>query len=48
VRTGLKEVVLPEQNQSDWLELPEDVRQKIKATFVRKISDLLPNVFKNR
>jgi ATP-dependent Lon protease len=48
VRTGLKEVVLPDQNRSDWLELPEGVRQKIKATFVGKISDLLPNVFKNR
>ena len=46
VRTGLKEVVLPEQNQSDWLELPDEVRQKIKATFVRKISDLLPHVFR--
>jgi len=46
VRTGLKEVVLPEQNRSDWLELPEGVRQKIKATFVRKISDLVPHVFK--
>jgi ATP-dependent Lon protease len=46
VRTGLKEVVLPEQNQSDWLELPEGVRQKIKGTFVRKIADLLPHVFR--
>jgi ATP-dependent Lon protease len=48
VRTGLKEVVLPDQNRNDWLELPEDVRQKIKATFVRKISDLLPYVFKTK
>ncbi len=46
VRAGLKEVILPDQNRTDWLELPEDVRQKIKATFVRKISDLLPVVFK--
>ena len=41
VRSGLKEVILPEQNRSDWLELPDDVRQKIKASFTRKISDLL-------
>src|SRR5436190_4750418 len=46
VRAGLKEVILPDQNESDWLELPEGVRQKIKATFVKKISDLLPVVFK--
>src|SRR5207244_7613351 len=38
VRSGLKEVILPEQNRSDWLELPDDVRQKIKASFTRKIS----------
>ena len=46
VRTGVKEVVLPEENRNDWLELPDDVRQKIKATFVRKVADLLPHVFK--
>ncbi|HKQ39287.1 MAG TPA: endopeptidase La, partial [Verrucomicrobiae bacterium] len=46
VRAGLKEVILPDQNRSDWLELPDDVRQKIKANFVKKISDLLPVVFK--
>ena len=46
VRTSLKEVVLPEENRSDWLELPDDVRQKIKVTFVRKVADLLPHVFK--
>lgn len=41
VRSGLKEVILPDQNRSDWLELPQDVRNKIKVNFAKKISDLL-------
>ena len=46
VRTGLKEVVLPDQNRSDWLELPDEVRQKIKVSFAKKIGDLLRLVLK--
>jgi ATP-dependent Lon protease len=41
-RSGLKEVILPEQNRNDWLEVPEEVRQKMKAHFVRDISQLFP------
>jgi ATP-dependent Lon protease len=39
-RSGLKEVILPEQNRNDWLEVPEEVRQKVKAHFVNDISQL--------
>ena len=39
-RSGLKEVILPEQNRNDWLEVPEEVRQKMKAHFVNDISQL--------
>ncbi len=45
-RFGLKHVALPEQNQPDWSEVPEEVRQKIKAHFVRHISELLPLVLR--
>src|SRR5205807_10060218 len=41
-RFGLKHVVLPEQNSSDWSEVPEEVRQKLEAHFIRHISELLP------
>jgi ATP-dependent Lon protease len=41
-RFGIKEVLLPEQNSSDWPEVPEEVRQKMKVHFLRHISDLLP------
>src|SRR5262245_58000164 len=41
-RSGIKEVILPEQNRNDWTEVPEEVRNKMKAHFVRHISDLVP------
>jgi len=41
-RSGLKQVILPDQNRNDWLEVPVEVRQKLKAHFVRNISQMIP------
>ena len=41
-RYGLKQVILPEQNQSDWLDVPEEVRARIKVHFVRQIAEIFP------
>jgi ATP-dependent Lon protease len=41
-RSGVKQLILPEQNRSDWLEVPEDVRRKLTVHFVRHIDDLIP------
>jgi len=40
-RSGLKQVILPEQNKNDWLEVPDEVRHKMKAHFVTHISELI-------
>jgi ATP-dependent Lon protease len=40
-RSGLRQVILPEQNKNDWLEVPEEVREKMKAQFVTHISELI-------
>jgi ATP-dependent Lon protease len=40
-RFGLKQVILPEQNRADWSEVPDEVRDKLKAHFIRHISELL-------
>jgi ATP-dependent Lon protease len=40
-RSGIKQVILPEQNRSDWQEVPEEVRSKMKVHFARHISDLI-------
>ena len=41
-RFGLKQVILPDQNEPDWTEVPEEVRKKLKVHFIRHISQLLP------
>jgi ATP-dependent Lon protease len=40
-RFGIKEVILPELNKSDWLDVPMEVRAKLKVHFVRHISDVI-------
>jgi ATP-dependent Lon protease len=40
-RSGVKEVILPEQNKNDWVEIPDEVRRKMKVHFVSHISDLI-------
>lgn len=41
VRFGVKHVILPEQNKPDYLEVPAEVRAKIKAHFVNHISQVI-------
>jgi ATP-dependent Lon protease len=41
-RFGIKHVILPDQNKSDWTEVPDEVRSKLKVHFIRHISELLP------
>jgi ATP-dependent Lon protease len=41
-RFGIKQIILPEQNQPDWSEVPAEVRDKLKVHFIRHISQLLP------
>ena len=41
-RFGIKQVILPEGNQGDWLDVPEEVRKKMKVHFVRQIAEVLP------
>ena len=41
VRFGVKNVILPEQNKPDWLEVPAEVRAKIKVHFVSHISEVI-------
>ena len=41
-RFGIKHLILPEQNTTDWNDVPAEVRNKLKVTFIRNISELLP------
>jgi ATP-dependent Lon protease len=40
-RFGVKQVILPEGNRSDWLDVPAEVRGKLKVHFVKQISEAL-------
>jgi ATP-dependent Lon protease len=45
-RSGLKQVILPDQNKNDWSEAPDEVRAKMKVHFVCHISELLNTALK--
>ena len=47
-RSGLKHVILPDQNRNDWLEVPEEVRKKMEAHFVRTISEAIPLALRSK
>jgi ATP-dependent Lon protease len=40
-RSGVRQVILPEQNRGDWSEVPAEVRAKMKVHFVKDITSLL-------
>ena len=39
-RFGVKHVILPELNKSDWLDVPVEARKKLKVHFVQHISQV--------
>jgi ATP-dependent Lon protease len=40
-RAGLSNVILPEANRGDWLDVPAEVRKTLKARFVKDIAQLV-------
>jgi ATP-dependent Lon protease len=47
-RSGLKQVVMPAENRSDWMDVPAEVRNKMKVHFVKNISELLDVVLRKK
>jgi ATP-dependent Lon protease len=47
-RFGLKEVILPEANRGDWMEVPAEVRKKLKVHFVKHISEPIELALKKK
>jgi len=41
-RFGLKQVILPDSNRPDWMDVPAEVRAKLEVHFVKQISEVLP------
>jgi ATP-dependent Lon protease len=46
-RSGIKQLVVPEHNRKDWVEVPQEVRERIKVHFVRQIGEALPLVLRH-
>jgi ATP-dependent Lon protease len=40
-RSGVKTLLLPEQNRGDWLEVPAEVRNSLKVHFAKDIAQLV-------
>jgi ATP-dependent Lon protease len=47
-RTGLKQLILPDENRKDWDEVPADIRDKMTVHFVKYISEALPIALKSK
>lgn len=41
-RSGIKRILLSEDNKKDWQEVPEETRKRLKVSFVRNVLDVLP------
>jgi ATP-dependent Lon protease len=41
-RTGIQHVIAPKQNEKDIVDIPAEVRKKLKFHFVRYVSEILP------
>ncbi len=47
-RSRIKELILPEQNEKDWSEVPDEVRERMKVHFVRHISEAIPFALRSK
>ena len=45
LRAGIRQVILPEENRKDTLEIPEEVRKKLEFHFVREFHEALKIAF---
>jgi ATP-dependent Lon protease len=43
-RAGIKRIVLPERNDKDVVDVPEEIRQEMEISYVRSVSDVLQAV----
>ncbi|QGU32064.1 endopeptidase La [Thermochromatium tepidum] len=46
-RAGIKEIILPADNQGDFEEVPEHVRRGLEVHFASRFDDVLPWLFKH-
>ena len=45
-RAGIKEVILPDRNKKDLIDIPEKIRKQMKFHFINQMSDVLDIAFR--
>jgi ATP-dependent Lon protease len=40
-RAGIRQVILPKENEKDLRDVPETVRREVKFTFAERVEDVL-------
>ena len=45
-RAGIKQVILPAQNEKDWAEVPAEVRNRLQARFARDVDAVLESALR--
>jgi ATP-dependent Lon protease len=45
-RAGIRELILPKENQGDYEEVPEHIRKGMKVHFACNFEDVVPLLFK--
>lgn len=44
-QAGIKKVIVPQGNQKDFVEIPEDIREGLDLHFVQNMNEVFPKVF---
>jgi ATP-dependent Lon protease len=39
-RAGIRHVILPQENEKDWIEVPNEVRRRVTVHFVRRVDEV--------
>ena len=47
-RSGVKDVILPKQNEKDFVEIPENVRKGVTPHYVEDYREVFSLVFESR
>jgi ATP-dependent Lon protease len=47
-RAGIREILLPEDNQGEYEEVPEHIRRGLNIHFVSRFTDVVPLLFKEK
>ncbi|MEW8549445.1 MAG: S16 family serine protease, partial [Candidatus Thiodiazotropha endolucinida] len=47
-RAGIRELIMPEDNRSDYEEVPEHIRKGLKVHFASVFEDVVPLLFRGK